>query len=82
MAFPSTRKELETSGYRISNYGRCRGCQEPIEWWHTPSGERMPLNTMPTPESASTAHFSTCPQADQFRKPPQRSEQCELFNKS
>ena len=40
----------------------CRSCSAPIVWCKTPAGKRAPVN----PEG--TSHFSTCPQADRWRR--------------
>lgn len=73
MSLPKTRAELETAGYKVSNYGRCSGCRAAIEWWTTPIGARAPMNPMPHPESEVISHFATCPNANQFRKPAKRA---------
>ena len=40
----------------------CRSCESPIVWCKTPAGKRAPVN----PDG--TSHFSTCPQADRWRR--------------
>lgn len=61
----------------------CKGCGAPIVWKHTPKGKAIPLDAKPErrlvlrgplSETAElvetyTSHFSTCPKADDFRKP-------------
>jgi len=68
MAFPPTREALKTAGYRFDNHASCRGCHEEIEWWFTPKGGKMPFNLMPTGDSPAVTHFSTCPNAEEFRR--------------
>lgn len=72
MNFPTTCAELTAQGYERGCYSRCKGCKESIEWWTTPSGQRIPMNFMPAPESPAVAHFATCPKAHQFKKEPHR----------
>lgn len=62
MAFPKNEDEAEAQGYSFDSSSKCRGCGEPIEWWITPNGKRMPMNL------DFTVHWSTCPQAEQFRR--------------
>jgi hypothetical protein len=40
----------------------CRGCGSEIFWIVTKNGKRMPVN------ADGTSHFSSCPDADKFRK--------------
>ena len=53
----------------------CRSCKAPIVWMKTRSGKSCPVNadTYHGEElfdrGIHTAHFATCPNADQFRKP-------------
>lgn len=49
-------------GYTYTNRGSCRSCGAPIAWCTTRAGKRAPLN----PDG--TSHYSTCPQADTWRK--------------
>ncbi len=68
MPFPATLAALEEAGWKRSNYGRCKGCRDSIEWWWTPNGERMPMQPMATPESEAISHWARCGTANQFRK--------------
>jgi hypothetical protein len=56
------------SGYKFDNHSRCRGCKAEIEWWITPSGAKMPVDLMPTGNTPWTAHFSTCPKREDFKR--------------
>jgi hypothetical protein len=56
----------------------CQSCGQPIVWFKTKSGKRMPVNaetTKPTDAEHQldlkrhTSHFATCAQADAWRKP-------------
>ena len=68
MAFPKTLNEMKAFNYRFDNYGTCKGCGEDIEWYKTPSGKSIPMNPMERGSSPATAHWSTCTEADSFRK--------------
>jgi hypothetical protein len=68
MSFPATLAELEQAGYKRGVRATCSGCLQPIEWWSTPNGARMPMDPMDGPEAKATSHFAVCPQAAQFRK--------------
>ncbi|GMW01485.1 MAG: hypothetical protein AMXMBFR84_26220 [Candidatus Hydrogenedentota bacterium] len=48
----------------IGDYGFCRGCNQPVTWVKHRNGKPTPYN-----EDGSN-HFSTCPNADNFRKKP------------
>lgn len=65
--------------------GTCRSCNAPVLWVETESGKRMPLDAEPerrfvleagtSPMRARlrntyVSHFSTCPQAERWRKEP------------
>ena len=67
MSFPKTRDELKTAGYRFENHGVCRGCKQEIEWFTTPKDKKMPFDLMPNGDSPAIAHWSTCPNAEDFR---------------
>jgi hypothetical protein len=67
MAFPATRAALKASGYRFENHSICRGCKEPIEWWTSPKGRKMPFQLMAVDDSPALAHFVYCPNAEDFR---------------
>jgi hypothetical protein len=60
------------AGYERSYYSVCKGCKQAIEWWNTPNGQHIPMNSMNHPDSPAVSHFATCPNADQFRKEPHR----------
>jgi len=67
-----TREELREAGYKRTGYSKCRACAAPIEWWLTPNERPAPYDLMPDPESEAVSHFVTCPNANRFRKEPQR----------
>lgn len=69
MAFPKTLDEMKGAGYSFDNSAICRGCGDDIEWWITPSGKKIPMNIMERGVSSAIAHWSTCSEADSFRKP-------------
>jgi hypothetical protein len=68
MPFPKTLDELRAANYIFDNYGECRGCGEDIDWYLTPRGKKLPFNHMDKGTDPAIAHFSTCPEADSFRK--------------
>ena len=68
MPFPKTLDELRAANYIFDNYGECRGCGEDIDWYSTPRGKKLPFNHMDKGTDPAIAHFSTCPEADSFRK--------------
>lgn len=56
----------------------CKSCGQPVVWFRTKNGKRMPVDARTTkPMDAEhqldlkrhISHFSTCPQADDWRKP-------------
>ena len=68
MPFPKDLDELKAEGYAFSNHGTCRGCYADIEWWQTPKGSKIPMDPMDRGSSPAVAHFSTCPNREEFRK--------------
>jgi hypothetical protein len=70
MPFPPTRDELIAAGYRFSEHARCRGedCQREIEWWKTKDGKAMPIDLMLDGTSKPVPHWTTCPNANDFRR--------------
>jgi hypothetical protein len=64
MSFPKTIDEMTAAGYRHEGTANCKACQAPIEWWHTPNGKKIPMD-----HGTATPHWSTCPNADDFRRP-------------
>ena len=54
MAFAKTLAELKEKGS--------------IEWWTTPNGKKIPMNSMERSEDEAIAHWTTCVEADTFRK--------------
>jgi hypothetical protein len=68
MPFPKNIEELRAADYKFDNHATCRGCGEEIEWWITPKGSKMPMNPMPSASTPAVTHFSTCTEAESFRK--------------
>lgn len=68
MPFPKDLDAMTAAGYTFKNHGTCRGCGEDIEWWETPAGRPIPMNPMQRGSDKAIAHFSTCTEADSFRK--------------
>lgn len=68
MPFPKDWDSLVQEGYKWENDAECRGCGEEIMWFTTPNGRKIPMNKMTRGTDPAIAHFSTCPEADSFRK--------------
>jgi hypothetical protein len=67
-SFPGTKQELLRAKYtQTSANAICKGCQAPIEWWKTTSGKSIPMNPMADDYAVATAHWSTCPNAKDFK---------------
>ena len=66
MPFPKTEAEFAEAGYEYESTSRCKGptCRASIAWYRTPKGKRIPLD-----EGTLEPHWSTCPDAIDFRKP-------------
>jgi RyR domain-containing protein len=71
------REELIAAAWVFDNEGRCRGCGEPIEWWITPNGKKMPMTVKalskdgflsPVTDFIRVPHWGECEAADQFRR--------------
>jgi hypothetical protein len=71
-----TRAELEESGYKRTNYGKCRGCFVPIEWWLTVNERPAPYDLMPNPDSEAVSHYATCTVAERFRTKKKEPQRC------
>ncbi len=70
MGWPyKTLDDLTAAGYRFEGTSRCRSrrCDREIEWWRTPKGKAIPLDP-----DTKEPHFSTCPDAEEFRKKEER----------
>lgn len=63
MNFPRNETELKEQGYVYDNSSRCRACKAEIAWYRTPKGKMIPLD-----EGTLEPHWSTCPNAKDFRK--------------
>jgi len=68
MPFPQTRDALMAAGYRFDNHSVCKGCKAEVEWWLTPKGKKMPFDLMQSGDSKAVTHFSSCPDAEDFRR--------------
>ena len=73
VTFPATRGELTAAGYEFVYTRPCKRCQRALEFWRTPENKYAPLEVLEGNKLQS--HFSTCPFADEFRRPKQN----ELF---
>lgn len=63
MSFPTTQQEMLDQGYQPGKNGKCRACGAEIDWWKTPKGKSIPMDF-----ATATPHWSTCPNADDFRR--------------
>lgn len=68
MPFPKDWDALVAAGYVWDNDSECRGCGDPIMWFKTPNGKSIPMNQMVRGSDPAIAHFTTCTEADSFRK--------------
>jgi hypothetical protein len=70
MPLPKNRDELIERGYKFHEHGTCRGehCHAAIEWWETPNAKKIPYDLMPEGSSPALAHWTTCPDRDDFGK--------------
>ena len=68
MGFPCTLSDMVPAVYSFDGEGVCKGCGNDIEWWTTPTGKKIPMNPMPGSKDAATAHWTTCEEADSFRR--------------
>jgi hypothetical protein len=74
MNWPATSDEMKAAGYEYDNDAFCRGCGEPIEWWITPKGKKMPVVVKKTATvQRATAevrepHFADCVKVGDFRR--------------
>lgn len=64
MEFQKSIDEMRAAGYKHAGLAQCRACQADIEWWETPKGKKIPMN-----HGTAEPHWSTCPDAENFRKP-------------
>lgn len=68
MPFPKDWDALKAAGYVFDNDAECRGCGDPVMWFKTPNGKSIPMNVMQRGSDPAVTHFSTCTEADSFRK--------------
>ena len=74
MPFPNTAQRLREAGYVYDNDATCRGCGADIQWWITPKGKKMPMSFKQTGNvkdgfgEVMESHFSSCPNANSFRR--------------
>jgi hypothetical protein len=66
--WPKTREELIAEGYKLGNHDHCRGCGRTILWARTPNDRPMPLSAINGEFVQYQAHFSDCPNREQFRR--------------
>jgi hypothetical protein len=63
--------ELASGGYLtvvVDNEGTCRTCGETILWCVTEKGNKMPVDIPAEEDDTSVSHFSTCCDAEYWRK--------------
>jgi hypothetical protein len=59
---PKTIDEMLERGFKQKEDAVCRGCGADMTWWETPRGKNLPMN-----RGTAVAHFTTCPNAEDFR---------------
>jgi len=67
---------MRGSSAQTPRYGVCRACSAPIVWLITAAGKLMPVNQdsfapgdVYYEPGKHVSHFTTCPQANSFRRP-------------
>jgi len=78
MPLPETKEGLEKIGYVFDGEAKCRFCGEPIEFWITNNGKKMPMRVWEVRDNrqemspilylARRPHFADCPYADSFHR--------------
>lgn len=63
MEFPRTDTGLTAQGYEFEGKTKCKSCHADIEFWRTPKGKHIPLDA-----GTLEPHWSTCPNAKDYRK--------------
>lgn len=63
MQFPKTDTELRERGYQLNGTSLCKGCNAKIDWWTTPNGKHIPMDS-----GTVEPHWNTCPKAKEFRR--------------
>lgn len=78
MSQPPLTRSAEEIARRHPFEVRCSSCGAPIVWFRTKAGKRMPVDASsckPTDAehqldfTRHVSHFSTCPEADKWRRP-------------
>ena len=49
---PETRSEMLRARYKLLSRSNCRRCHQPIEWWQTTNGKKLPFDPPPNPDAA------------------------------
>src|SRR5579872_4856279 len=75
MTWPAERQALVLAGYRFKYARPCRLCKATIEFWSTPNRKLIPLDRQA--DERRVPHWSTCPNAAEFRK---SAKQGDLFS--
>lgn len=75
---PTSKEGLEAAGYLFDGEGHCKACGVYIEWYITPRDKKMPMEVVPVKatdnffapvkEYQRIPHWSSCPNAADFRK--------------
>ena len=76
---PEKKEDLVAAGWLYDNDATCRGCKEPIEWWISPAGKKMPMTVQTKKDGEGffakslglirVPHWGVCPNAEDFRRP-------------
>jgi hypothetical protein len=54
--------------WTVTGSGTCRSCQAPVLWCRTTSGNLSPVDVPRRAGIETVSHFSTCPNAKQWRR--------------
>jgi len=68
MGFPKTTDEMKAAGYVFEDESFCKACGASIERMSTPRGKKLPIDLTTRGSDTAVPHWSTCPNADDFRK--------------
>jgi len=56
----NSRYEMLRASYKFLNPSKCKACGQPIEWWLTTRGSKIPFNPIANYEVQTVAHRETC----------------------
>jgi len=60
MPTPGTEAELRQAGYTPKGTEACRKCQVLVDVWESPTGKKVPWNSMQHPTAPGIMHDFSC----------------------